>query len=92
MTPPFLSLTNQTNHTNQAFEKGDPKADENVRSIISSTSVAGKGGPINSSHSQQQPAPSLLRGAVQACLSAALGAWDAERQQKYLQAAAYGAF
>ena len=90
----------------EAFEKGDPKADENIRSILASTSSScsssvGEGSssafPSASSSSSLFVGNSggggekgKLHGAIHACLRAALAAWDGERQKKYLQAASYG--
>lgn len=92
-TIPNHSHTIPTPKQKQAFEKGDPKADENVRSIITppNNNSNPKGGSAASLTSPRGGQQVLLQGAVQACLGAALGAWDAERQQRYLQAAAYGA-
>lgn len=90
----------------EAFEKGDPKADENIRSILASSSssktsaVAGEGSSSSSSSFPSSSSSfasgsgggekSQLHGAIQACLRAALAAWDAQRQKKYLHAASYG--
>ncbi len=71
----------------EAFEKGDPKADENIRSIINSDPTSSSS---FSSSSAAVAKSNQLHGAVQACLRAALAAWDVGRQKKYLQAASYG--
>lgn len=56
-----------TTTTTQAFEKGDPKADENVRSIIVQHSPTANAHAGSGKQQQQQ---ALLQGAVHACLSA----------------------
>ena len=63
----------------EAFEEGDPKAEENIRSIA----AAGGGGAGAGGNS-------TLNDAVSACVSAAAAEFDVARQQSYLKAAAYG--
>lgn len=63
----------------EAFEEGDPKAEENIRSIA----AAGGGGAGGAGSS-------TLNDAVSACVSAAAAEFNVARQQSYLKAAAYG--
>jgi hypothetical protein len=85
----------------QAFDEGDPKADENIRSIESGTQLldAVKACVNAVRHFQSFPCRHAPRWSlmimVWLCVRLwvqALSEWDESKQQAYLKAAAYGTF